>query len=472
MQKSDCQCQCGPGYASPLAAMKGPRETLIYVPALYTNTSFKHPDYLATVCIDPHSPDFCKVIHRLPMPYLNDELHHTGWNTCSSCHNDSSKKRKYLILPTMLSSRIYVVDTSNPTEPVIHKTISSEEIVEKTNCTFLHTTHCLASGELMISSLGDKNGSGKGNFVTLDENFEIKGTWADPKENTPYGYDFWYQPYFNVMISTEWGDPNTFKMGFDPSKVAEKFGSKMYVWDWKEKKKIQTLELGSEGLIPLEVRFLHDPKKPIGFVGAALSSNIILFFLDESKNEWQWKKVIDVENIEVEGWALPHMPGLITDILISLDDKYLYFSNWIHGDIRQYDISDPFNPKLVGQIFVGGSIRKGGPVKVIKGGELQDVQKVKGNELRGGPQMIQLSLDGKRLYVSNSLYSTWDQQFYPDLVKKGSHILQIDCDVEKGGLKINENFFVDFGTEPLGPSLCHEIRYPGGDCSSDIWLAS
>lgn len=31
--------------------------------------------------------------------------------------------------------------------------------------------------------------------------------------------------------------------------------------------------------------------------------------------------------------------------------------------------------------------------------------------------MIQLSLDGKRLYVSTSLYSTWDVQFYPDMVK-------------------------------------------------------
>lgn len=42
--------------------------------------------------------------------------------------------------------------------------------------------------------------------------------------------------------------------------------------------------------------------------------------------------------------------GLITDIVISLDDKYLYFSNWLHGDIRQYDISDTKNPKLVGQV--------------------------------------------------------------------------------------------------------------------------
>lgn len=39
---------------------------------------------------------------------------------------------------------------------------------------------------------------------------------------------------------------------------------------------------------------------------------------------------------------------MITDILISLDDKYLYFSNWLHGDVRQYDISNRSDPKLKG----------------------------------------------------------------------------------------------------------------------------
>ena len=43
--------------------------------------------------------------------------------------------------------------------------------------------------------------------------------------------------------------------------------------------------------------------------------------------------------------------GLITDILLSLDDKYLYMSNWLHGDIRQYDVSDSRNPKLAGQVL-------------------------------------------------------------------------------------------------------------------------
>lgn len=79
------------------------------------------------------------------------------------------------------------------------------------------------------------------------------------------------------------------------------------------------------------------------------------------------------------------------------------------------------------------------------------------------------SRDGKRLYVSNSLFSSWDKQFYPDMVEKGSYMLQIDVDNIKGGLKLNPEFYVDFGAEPDGPVLAHEIRYPGGDCSSDIW---
>ena len=49
-------------------------------------------------------------------------------------------------------------------------------------------------------------------------------------------------------------------------------------------------------------------------------------------------------------------------------------------------------------------------------------------------------------------------------------MLQVDCDTEKGGLTLNESFLTDFGKEPDGPVLAHEIRYPGGDCSSDIYL--
>lgn len=56
------------------------------------------------------------------MPNLRDELHHSGWNACSSCFDDAAKKRNFLILPSLISSRIYVVDVgTNPRAPKIHK---------------------------------------------------------------------------------------------------------------------------------------------------------------------------------------------------------------------------------------------------------------------------------------------------------------------------------------------------------------
>ena len=211
--------------------------------------------------------------------------------------------------------------------------------------------------------------------------------------------------------------------------------------------------MGEEGLIPLELRFHHNPDSTHGFVAAALSSNV--WHWHKSNGHWQVEKVLDIPSVELEGWPIP-VPSLITDILISMNDHYVYFSNWLHGDIRQYDISDPSHPRLSSQVWCGG-------LQGLSG-------KVQGHKLAGGPQMLQLSLDGKRLYVTNSLFSTWDNQFYPDLSKTGSYLLQIDCDTGNGGMKINNNFYVDFGKEPNGPARAHEMRYPGGDCTSDIWL--
>ena len=63
-----------------------------------------------------------------------------------------------------------------------------------------------------------------------------------------------------------------------------------------------------------------------------------------------------------------------------------------------------------------------------------------------------------------------DKCFLDIVYREGSYMLQIDVDTEKGGLSLNKNFVVDFGDEPGGAALAHEMRYPGGDCTSDIWL--
>ena len=446
---------CGPGYASPSEAIQAPREKLLYTIAIYTGTGIQKPDYLATIDLDLDSPTYSKVIHRLEMPGIGDELHHMGWNACSSCHSDTKMSRGYLLVPGVRSNNIYVVDTAtDPFSPSLYKIVDGSEIKSKTNLSGPHTVHCLES-EIIISFLGNAKGEAPGGYLHLNKDFEIVGRWENSMGDIPFSYDFWYQPRHNVMVSSEWAAPNTFMPGFDLEEVGHlKYGRRLHIWDFEKKKPVESMYLGEDGLVPLEVKFLHDPNSSHGFCGAALSTNVIHFWKSK-EGKWEWEKIIDIDNEPHPDWPIP-IPGVMSAILVSMDDKYLYINNWLHGDMRQYDISDPHKPVMTGQVWMGGLLGKA-PV-------------VNGVNITGGPQMYQLSLDGKRMYVTTSLFSTWDNQFYPDMRTQGGAMLMIDCDVKNGGMKINKDFIIDFGKEPNGPSRCHESRYPGGDCTSDIWL--
>jgi selenium-binding protein 1 len=438
-------------FATPEEARRSPVEKLAYVIGLYSGTGVEQPDYLATIDVDPASKTYSQVVHRLPMPNVGDELHHFGWNACAACHGNHA--RRYLIIPGIVSGRIHVVDTVNPGAPKLHTVIEPDEIVRKTKLTAPHTVHCLSDGRIMISMLGDENLNGPGGFLLLDETFNIIGRWETGTEGMHYNYDFWYQPRHNVMVSSEWAAPSTTRPGFNPGDVmAGKYGRHLHFWNWSKRTMIKSIDLGETGMVPLEVRFHHNPTSSHGFVGAALSSTMWHFYKDG--DDWTARKVIEVESQKLEGQDSP-VPGFISDLVVSLDDRWLYFSNWLHGDIRQYDIRDPSNPKLTGQVWVGGLFGK--------------APQVRGTVPRGGPQMLQLSLDGKRLYVTDSLFSSWDNQFYPAVAKQGSLMMQLDADTETGGLALNERFLVDFGKEPGGPARAHEIRFPMGDSTSDVW---
>jgi selenium-binding protein 1 len=80
------------------------------------------------------------------MPYIGDELHHFGWNACSSAYCPNARpflERRYLIVPGLRSSRIYIVDTKpDKRRPSIHKIIEPEAAMEKTGYTKYHTVHC------------------------------------------------------------------------------------------------------------------------------------------------------------------------------------------------------------------------------------------------------------------------------------------------------------------------------------------
>src|SRR5204863_4263785 len=136
-----------------------------------------------------------------------------------------------------------------------------------------HAVHCLADGNIMLSMLGNDKGDGPGGFLLLDDKFEPAGAWETGKKGMHYNYDFWYQPRHNVMVSSEWGAPKTFYPGFSLEDVtAGHYGHSIHFWDWNKRDIVQSVDLDEEGMIPLELRFHHNPDSPHGFVAAALSS--------------------------------------------------------------------------------------------------------------------------------------------------------------------------------------------------------
>ena len=442
----------GPGYATPQAAIEeSTPETVAYVVGLYTGSDVDAPDFIGVVDVDPASETYCEVVDRVEMPTRGDELHHFGWNACSSSCHVEGLERRHLIVPGNRSNRLHVLDTADRRHPSLQTVIDPEEIREY-DLSGPHTVHCVPEGKIIISMTGNADGELPGGFLELNHDFEIEGRWEPPGE-IDFNYDFWYQPRHDVMVSSEWAAPSTYQPGFFMEDVeAGKYGHRLHVWNWSEGTVEQTIELGEEGMVPLETRFLHSPESTHGYVNAALSSNIFHFF--EADGEYRAEKVIDFEAREHPDWDMP-VPALPTDILVSMDDRYLFGSNWIHGDVWMYDISDPTNPREADSISIGGYYG--------------DVREVQGRELVAGPQMIQLSLDGERLYWTTSLYSTWDDGFFPEERERGSVMLKADVDPRRGTMTLDEEFLVDFGDLEPGPARAHEIRWPDGDCTSDVW---
>src|SRR5262249_14136107 len=143
------------------------------------------------------------------------------------------------------------------------------------------------------------------------------------------------------------------------------------------------------------------------------------------------------------------VPPLVTDINLSMDDRFLYVSCWGTGEMRQYDVSDPFNPKLTGSVHIGGIVRR-------------TPHPARPNQpLDGAPQMVEVSRDGRRVYFTNSLYYAWDEQFYPEGIK--SWMVKLNAGPD-GGLTWDSDFFVEFDGQ-----RSHQVRLGGGDCSSDSY---
>src|SRR5437762_155535 len=132
-------------YRSPRDAAAGPPEKLAYVAAF--SPGGDKPDAIAVVDTDPASGSYASVVGFTELPQLGDELHHFGWNACSSalCPTGSHTHgdRRYLVVPGIRSSRIYILDTKDtPTSPQVVKVLGPEELGKRANYSRPHTVHC------------------------------------------------------------------------------------------------------------------------------------------------------------------------------------------------------------------------------------------------------------------------------------------------------------------------------------------
>ena len=456
-------------YPSPSQASQAPSEELAYV-ALLAHGGNGQRDGIGVVDAKTGSPTYGQLVGRVDFPQGGNELHHFGWNACSShlCPYapNAHIERRYLVVPGTHSSRIHVVDTKpDPRNPRLVKVIEGEEVMRKTGYAAPHTVHCGPDG-IYMNALGAPDGDGPGGIFTIDhETFEVKGRWEKERGPQHLSYDFFWHLGHDTMITSEWGTPNMVKNGVNPELLlAGKYGHALHVWNLRTRKHEQVIDLGAEHQMVLELRPAHNPSRAYGFVGVVisledLSASIFLWYLERDgrggKGEWKARKVITIPAEPADPSTLPPLlqgfgavPPLVTDINLSVDDRWLYVSCWGSGEMRQYDVSDPFNPVFTGSVRIGGM--------VARAGHPSDPER----PLNGGPQMVEVSRDGRRVYLTNSLYSPWDAQFYPDGIR--GWMAKVDAGAE-GGVSLDPGFLVEF-EEGIRP---HQVRLEGGDASSD-----
>ena len=141
--------------------MQAPPERLAYVAALNPPGGTLN-DAILVIDVDPASADYGKRVGQTVLPNAGDELHHFGWNACSSALCPYAPhphiERRYLVVPGIRSSRIYILDIKpDPRNPSIVKIIEPEEVFERTGYSRPHTVHCGPEG-IYVSALGAPDG--------------------------------------------------------------------------------------------------------------------------------------------------------------------------------------------------------------------------------------------------------------------------------------------------------------------------
>ena len=333
------------------------QERYLYVTTL--SKSAGDPDFIAVIGADPHYADFGRIVDRVDMPKTGDELHHFGY----------SPDQKRLIVPGLFSNRVHVFDVNGGGKKLRLRTVN-EDLVADSGYVVPHGVMAM-HGKVLAPMIGAATDStAPGGIVELDdktgefERYFGPGPEREAGGLAPkYMYDFAMPPDANRGISTTFGPPALCGGGVDPTCL----GDEVAVWDVEREKVIQTADLGANNGA-LMVRFVSGKGVRRAFINTPGTSAVWLADDDDHDGVFDFQQVLGPD----DGLLIP------ADLLLSYDGRHMYVSNWFGNTVQQYDITDPFEPKLNATVSLPH------------------------------PNMLRMSRDNRRLYVTNSLLSTWD----------------------------------------------------------------
>jgi selenium-binding protein 1 len=339
--------------------LRNPRqERFLYVTTIAQSPS--DPDFIAVVGADPSRKDFGTIVNRVDMPNVGDELHHFNY----------SLDRKRLVVPGLFSNRIHVFDIS-PNHWQMRLRAVNEQVPAVSGYAVPHGVMSMGRERLLAPMIGAANAeTSPGGIVEInDRTGEFRGFFGPGPERDPgqlaprYMYDFDMAHDFNRGISTAFGPPALCAPGIAPTCL----GDEVAVWNLEREEVVQVASLGQHSGA-LQVRFLKTHGVRRAFINTPGTSAIWLADDDDEDGLFEFQEVLGAS----DGLSLP------ADILISNDQKYLYVTNWFGNTVQQFDITDPLHPVLKSTVQVPHA------------------------------NMLRLSKDNSRLYVTNSLLTTWD----------------------------------------------------------------
>jgi methanethiol oxidase len=364
----------------------GERETLLYI--WTRDASGEGADFIAVVDVDPESETFGEIISTAPTGSTGNEAHHFGYSA------DASR----IFAAGMFSNKIFIYDVkTNPQAPELIRTVD----LGPSGFVGPHTPYAIPGG-VLVAMMGAADG-GSGALLHLDDQGEIIAAYPAPtNEGRPiHLYDVVVNPEANRMFASSFAHAEHFMHG---NLAPEHIGSEVVVWDWEQKEVTQVEELDLSTVV---LRWLRSPGADGGFVPSAFGDSVWYWEDADEDGRYDFHRVLEFP----EG-SLP------VDLRISHDDRYMFVSLWAGGAVQQYDISDPQQPRLVAAVEVAQ------------------------------PNMMRLSPDSRRLYVTNSILSTLDGD-----VSFGAWLFHVGPE----GLSRDPRFNLDFENLPDGRAGPHDM---------------